>query len=992
MLVNGPYCSGELVFHYCNILEILNHPGTLTMESGEELSSTEDFSPEEVKVTVKTLLMQSIAMNNLEGFTMAIEALGELHIGVNWSCHSNSVIFCRGEQWNTPLTFASKLGRLHMVSQLIEKGADPNLSSHFECGKSVGSTALHEASKSGQLQIVDYLIAHGSNVNASDSRGWTPLHNAICGNKTDVALKLLCNDADPRKTFLISLPDVKNLTVIGRSSIMFSAGPDKLHVRKPSFYEWNCFTFAANCHQPELVDKLVCDYFQKDVDLQKTFGRTALHEAVILPEDLNLDKESLIQKRHQTLEVLLKAGVNPNIQDDVGKTALNHFFDLANIAKVVVRKYPRIVASSVCLLHGYGANINVADFSGRTLAHQAATLGDFEVMKLLLELGACFTIPDGDGNTPAHIAALHRNFKVLQCLLDHAPHADLQNVHGDTVLHVAMMANASEDALMEIAETMKSGKDPKMNVYGETEYDMAVKFNLKKLSSLLCQMHKTQKTNSSTGSPNEDAVNQKDADARGDHCQAVWDENESCKIDAKTFDQDPDQNVKSCSESDAVVSGDNADVPELLIKTDTDVNVYLLRLCDEYRVRSLHMDSKDDCHGRCAVAKHTVRFVQKILDLVAENDERFSCDVLHTGSAFEGYRIGKPDEFDLMCELKSLTHDNCEILETETPGFVRIQVRNEFREKWKMFLSEEGFLDALKVKTCLANALHRKAKTPCLVHKSWKLNFNTTSYDSCVLCQPFVCTSKAGIKMTLFWRGGFYKFMPIDIDVTPAIHFPNWPKTAKVPPPHVLEGYANLGYHVVPKSGGKDWLLWRLSFSVAELKILQNVSPLQAACYTSLKIIKGQTMLRSSSQRFSHLGFLHTYVLKTKFFEELDRCKDSEFWSEDKLTERVCSVLESIANPLSQQGASHMESYFLPGYNILRQADRLFGNLVAASIKTTLHNVVKVLRKEVDLSLETDPGDNAGFEMNFELDSNLRTDNDDTMRFEDPATLSNDTA
>lgn len=87
-----------------------------------------------------------------------------------------------------------------------------------------------------------------------------------------------------------------------------------------------------------------------------------------------------------------------------------------------------------------------------------------------------------------------------------------------------------------------------------------------------------------------------------------------------------------------------------------------------------------------------------------------------------------------------------------------------------------------------------------------------------------------------------------------------------------------------------------------------------------------------------------------------------------------------------------MESYFLPGYNILRQADRLFGKLVVASIKTTLHNVVKVLRKEVDLSLETDPGDNAGFVMNFELDSNLRTDNDDTMRFEDPATLSNDTA
>lgn len=977
------------MFHYYNIVEIL--PGTLTMESGEELSSTEDFSPEEVKVAVKTMLMQSIAMNNLEGFTMAIEALEELHIGVNWSCHSNSVIFCRGEQWNTPLTFASKLGRLHMVSALIEKGADPNLCSHFERGKSVGLTALHEASKFGRLQIVDYLIAHGSNVNALDSRGWTPVHNAICRDNIDVALKLLCNGADPRQTFLISLPDVKNLTLIRRSSILFSAGPDKWHVHKPSFYEWNCLTFAANCHQPELVDKLVRDYFQKDVGLRKTFGRTALHEAVILPEDLNLDKESLIQKRHETLEILLKAGVNPNIQDDVGKTALHHFFDLANIAKVVVKKYPKIVASTVCLLHDYGANINVADINGRTLAHQAAALGDFEVMKLLLELGGCFTIPDSDGNTPAHIAALHHNFKVLQCLLDHAPHADLKNFHGDTVLHVAIMANASEDALIEIAQAMKSGKDPKMNVYGETVYDVAVKFNLKRLSSLLCQMQKMHNANSSTESPNEDVVNQKDADDKGDHCQAVWDENESSNIDAKHFDQEPDQKVNSCNEKDAVVSGDNVDVPKLLIKTDTDVNAYLLRLCNEYRVRSLHMDSKDDCHDRCTVAKHTVMFVQKILDLVAENDERFSCEVLHTGSAFEGYRIGKPDEFDFMCELKSLTYDNCEILETETPGFVHIQVKNEFREKWKMFLSEEGFLDALKIKTCLANALHSKARTPCLVHKSWKFNFNTTSYDSCVLCQPFVCTSKAGVKMTLFWRGNFYKFMPIDIDVTPAIHFSNWPKAAKVPPPHVLEGYEDLGYHVVPKSGGKDSLLWRLSFSVAELKILQNVSPLQAACYTSLKIIKGQTMLKCSSQHFSHLGFLHTYVLKTKFFEELDRCKDIELWSEDKLTERVCSVLESTAKPLSQQGGSQVESYFLPGYNIIRQADRLFGNLVAASIKTTLHNVVKLLRKEVDLSLETEPRDSS-FSMNFELDSNHGTDIDDTMRFEDPATLSHATA
>ena len=949
------------------------------MDSAEGNCTSEFVDTAELIGTVKTMLIHSIALNNSEGFAMALEGLEELDVGVNWSSHSKSLVL-GGDDWNTPLTLAAKLGRTSMVTTLMEKGAKPNLCSRYENGKSTGRTALHEASKSGHPQVVDCLLAHGSDVNMPDTRGWMPIHDAICQDNIAITFKLLENGANPRHSFSISLPDVKNFAVIGRASLMFSAGPYKLEPSTPSSFEWNCLTFAANCHQPQVVAKLIQEYFHKDVDFQSASGKTALHEAVILPENLNLDKEIVLQNRHETMKILLDAGANPNIQDNMGKTALHLFFDHVNLAKVVVRKYSKIVPETVRLLQDYGAHLNIVDINGRTILHQAAAFGNVETMQILLELGATVTSLDNDGNTPAHIAAYHGNFEVLKCLLDCASHAEFVNHHGDTVLHVAIMANADEDALVKIAQILKCERAEKLqrNIYGETEYDLAVKFKLERLPCLLCcQSDKSVCTNSSPGGQagNVEAKNVRDKSNRSN----IFGD------DKEKFDQ----GFKSGNESD--FDGDcNSEVPELLIEGDTNVNEYLLKLCHEYRIRSLHMDGNGKCHERCTVAKQTVNFVEKLLKLVAEDDQRFRCEVLHTGSAFEGYRIGKPDEFDYMCEFKSLSGDKCEILETDEPGFVRIQVKEDCREEWKMFLSEEGFLDAMKVKCFLAKTLHRKSSTPALVHETSKLSFHTASYDSCVLCHPLISTSKAGIKMTVFWRGNVYKFMPIDIDITPAIHFPNWPKSARVPPVHVLKGCSDVGYHVVPKSEGRDSLLWRLSFSIAELKILQNANPVQGACYTALKIIKGQTMLRSSTQHFSHLGFLHTYVLKTKFFEELERCGDLELWQEDKLTDRICSVLESTASLLSQKRSSQVESYFLPGHSIIRTEGRHFGKLVAASIKTTLRNVIELLRKEPAGS-SSETVDDANFTMKFDLDSSSESDND-SMEFADPSTVAHNVA
>ena len=357
-----------------------------------------------------------------------------------------------------------------------------------------------------------------------------------------------------------------------------------------------------------------------------------------------------------------------------------------------------------------------------------------------------------------------------------------------------------------------------------------------------------------------------------------------------------------------------------------DVSKYLLELCEKHRMGMVHIAGKQNCHERCEIARHTLSFVQTLLDNVGNIDKHFKSTILCTGSAFEGFRISKPDEFDYMCEITELSNNICEIIETDKPGFVQIQVKESYREEWKMFTSEDGFLDSSKFKRSLAEAMHKVSSTWSF-HKDPSLVFNSTRYDYCSLCKSLIITSKAGIKMTLFWRGDAYFLMPIDIDVTPAIHFPGWPKSGKVPPHHVLANATDLGYHVVPKSEGQDPLLWRLSFSLAELKILNNVTAVQGACYTALKIIKNETKLPKGARSFAHFGYIHTYLLKTKFFEELELVSDPELWQECKLTDRVCAILEATAKLLSQKTYSTVESYFLPGYNVLGTRDSSFGGM-----------------------------------------------------------------
>lgn len=58
---------------------------------------------------------------------------------------------------------------LQIAIMLLENGADPDATDHFE------STPLHRAAAKGNLKMIQILLRHNASVNIQDSEGNTPL-------------------------------------------------------------------------------------------------------------------------------------------------------------------------------------------------------------------------------------------------------------------------------------------------------------------------------------------------------------------------------------------------------------------------------------------------------------------------------------------------------------------------------------------------------------------------------------------------------------------------------------------------------------------------------------------------------------------------------------------------------------------------------------------------------------------------------------------------
>ncbi|KAK4486039.1 hypothetical protein RD792_008702 [Penstemon davidsonii] len=124
---------------------------------------------------------------------------------VNSETDVNGIIYEQGTS-NSSLTLAKVMLLQeqagldpYLEAETIQKTLDvASASDGSNMDDFYGCSLLHLACETADIGMIELLLQYGANINASDSRGRTPLHRCIVGGKNTFARLLLSRGADPR--------------------------------------------------------------------------------------------------------------------------------------------------------------------------------------------------------------------------------------------------------------------------------------------------------------------------------------------------------------------------------------------------------------------------------------------------------------------------------------------------------------------------------------------------------------------------------------------------------------------------------------------------------------------------------------------------------------------------------------------------------------------------------------------------------------------------
>jgi|GEM_PF-1030611 len=309
---------------------------------------------------------------------------------------------------NTALHKASLRGHVSTVKLLLENGADPNL-----LDENIKLTPLMLAAAFGRKEIVKLLLGYNADINYKKNNGFTELGNtalmsAVSSGKTDVVKLLLENGADPDiedgygKTALERAQKANN-TECARiiSEYMNNSGLIKSDITKytPTDAEVKTFMDAArrgnNREIKELLDKGI------DPNVVDDYGDSALANACAY-------------KYASTVKLLLESGADPNICGDL---------NLSTALMTAVTFNQKAITN---LLLEHKANINQKDKKGSTALHRAC-MNDKEMISILLQNGADIDAQINDGTTPLMSAVEADKPEIVKLLLDNGANPDIKD-------------------------------------------------------------------------------------------------------------------------------------------------------------------------------------------------------------------------------------------------------------------------------------------------------------------------------------------------------------------------------------------------------------------------------------------------------------------------------------------------------------------------------------------------------------------------------------
>ena len=253
----------------------------------------------------------------------------------------------------TPLIYASREGCLDCARTLVEAGADVNQVSNY------GWTPLLTAAQNRHYKLAAFLLDHGADPNRANKGGWTPLYLATDNRNIEAG------DYPVRKPDMDHLDFIKllldkgarvNARICGLESNEKECKGDTTETRTNFTMQWlyedgaTAFLRAAQSGDVTLM-KLLLER-GADPKIPTAHGDTALAVASGIGWVEGVTFEWSPQESLEAVKMCLDLGIDPNVVDDQGRTALH---GAAHKGRTDV----------IQLLVDHGANLEAHDFGSR---------------------------------------------------------------------------------------------------------------------------------------------------------------------------------------------------------------------------------------------------------------------------------------------------------------------------------------------------------------------------------------------------------------------------------------------------------------------------------------------------------------------------------------------------------------------------------------------------------------------------------------------------
>ncbi|KAF4943234.1 hypothetical protein FGADI_13545 [Fusarium gaditjirri] len=335
--------------------------------------------------------------------------------------------------------------------------------SHVNIEDSRGRTLLHTAAERGLSKMTKLLLRKDANIEARTAEGATPLLLACEGGDLSTVKVLLgqsanCQVLGPRnETPLMMASKYGHEDIVEMLLRGGNASPDILNATNSKHGATALHLAAFNGHR-NIVTHLLHNNAQ--FGIQDKEGRTPLmlatqegHEGVL--------RELLgggTDKNNLQLEKQDSSGCSPLLQASMdgfvaGAQLLISFHANVNACSEATEGSPLMAAISrgcrdivEALCKSGRVEIDATTVLGRSALHLAASLGDTEIVSLLLCEGAKINLRDCNDHQPLHLASLFGCKKTVEILLQNGAEINAADCAGATPLHLASLELGDDSA------------------------------------------------------------------------------------------------------------------------------------------------------------------------------------------------------------------------------------------------------------------------------------------------------------------------------------------------------------------------------------------------------------------------------------------------------------------------------------------------------------------------------------------------------------------